>query len=132
MQVNGISHVNIVATNLEKTLDFYERVLGMRPAKNPMSTHGFQGIWICDHIFASVIHIQAHNPTRHDSLDQWRQSTGTIDHVALNCQGFANIISHCQHLGIEVQVNDRPYGDLRQVFVSDPNGVRLELTFPND
>ena len=32
-------------------------------------------------------------------------------------------------LGVAHRVNDRKFGDLRQVFVTDPNNVVLELNF---
>ena len=46
--------------------------------------------------------------------------------------GFEDIVNHCRQLGIDIRVNDRRYGDLRQVFVIDPNCVKLELNFLED
>ena len=132
MQVKGVNHVNIIAVDLDKTVDFYEKVLGMRAAIRPMDSLEFKGCWISDHTGAPIIHIQAHNPERHGSLDEQCKSTGAIDHVALNCHGFEYIVNHCRQLGIDIRVNDRRYGDLRQVFVIDPNCVKLELNFLED
>ncbi|MCB2061544.1 MAG: VOC family protein, partial [Novosphingobium sp.] len=40
MRVNGLNHVNIVASDIEKTIRFYETVLGMRAAEIPMAPAG--------------------------------------------------------------------------------------------
>ena len=55
-----------------------------------------------------------------------------LDHVALTCSGFDATKARCEELGIEYRVNDRQFGDLRQVFVLDPNDINLELNFPGD
>ena len=58
--------------------------------------------------------------------------TGSIDHVALACDDFAGIVRRCEELGVAHRVNDRKDADLRQVFVTDPNNVTLELNFAGD
>lgn len=131
MLIKGLNHVNIVTTDLDGTAAFYERVLGLRAAPIPAQGMTFAGLWIYDADDNAVIHVQAFNPERHAAAATGR-STGPIDHVALNAYGFQGMISHCAALGIEVQVNDRKYGDLRQIFLTDPNQVRIELNFPDD
>jgi hypothetical protein len=42
------------------------------------------------------------------------------------------MLERCAKLGIEHRVNDRKFGDLRQVFVTDPNNVVLELNFAGE
>ena len=64
MRVNGLNHVNIVASDLEKTVQFYESVLGMRAAEIPMAPAGFSGRWIYDEAEQPIIHVQAYNPER--------------------------------------------------------------------
>ncbi len=130
MLIKGLNHVNIVTTDLDKTAAFYETVLGLRAAPIPAQGMTFAGLWIYDADDNAVIHIQAFDPERHAAAAQG-QSTGPLDHVALNCCGFQDMVSHCKALGIEMQVNDRKYGDLRQIFLRDPNNVRIELTFPD-
>ena len=51
---------------------------------------------------------------------------------ALTCVGFADTKQRCQELGVEYRVNDRNYGDLRQVFITDPDNISLELNFAGD
>ena len=46
MQVNGVNHINIVASDLAKTVAFYESVLGMKAQPIPVVMPGFNGRWI--------------------------------------------------------------------------------------
>lgn len=130
MQVKGLNHINIVAADLDRTVEFYETVLGMKAQEIPMAPAGFTGRWINDHAGSPIIHVQNHNTERHGPMTGDRDTTGSIDHVALTCSGFSAMIKRCEDMGIDFQVNDRQFGDLRQVFVNDPDNIRLELNFP--
>jgi len=132
MKIKGVDHVNIIAVDLEQTVSFYETVLGMKVDSIPMSPRGFEGRWIYDHAGAAIIHLQAYNPERHGPLDERGKASGALDHVALGCSGFKSILSRCEELGVNVRVNDRQYRNLRQVFITDPNNIKLELNFADD
>jgi catechol 2,3-dioxygenase-like lactoylglutathione lyase family enzyme len=130
MQVLGVNHINIVAGDLAATCEFYEQLLGMHAQPIPVAPPGFDGCWITDAQGNPIVHVQAHNAERHGELK--RGLNGALDHVSLTCEGFADTKARCEALGIEYRVNDRQFGDLRQVFVLDPNGVSLELNYPGD
>lgn len=136
MQVQGIDHVNIVARDLEETIGFYERALGLRRAESPGSAMGFRGAWLLDASDRAIIHLMAHDLQRHGPLRERAQDaagdgrdTGSIDHVALACADFEAMLARCQALELNHRVNDRQFGALRQIFITDPNGVVLELNF---
>lgn len=130
MRVAGLDHVNIVTSDVDGTVRFYADVLGLTRAVNPGLPAGWQGCWLCDPQGAAIIHLQGYNPARHGA--EQAPGSGRIDHVALACTGFAAMLERCAALGIEPRVNDRQFGDLRQIFVTDPNGVSLELNFAGD
>jgi catechol 2,3-dioxygenase-like lactoylglutathione lyase family enzyme len=130
MQVIGLDHVNIIADDLEETVRFYESLLGLQGGERPIAM-GFRGAWLHDTTGRAIIHLMTWNTERHADLDRG-SATGSIDHVALACEDFAGTLERCQALGVEHAVNDRKYGDLRQIFVTDPNKVKLELNFAGD
>lgn len=132
MKVKGLNHVNIVAADLGKTISFYESVLGMEAREIPVAPPGFGGRWIYDEDDQPIVHVQQYDAERHGPLDANRDTTGSIDHVALTCAGFDSMIQRCKDMGLEYRVNDRQFGNLRQVFVTDPDNVSLELNFPGD
>lgn len=131
MQVTGIDHVNIIAADLDETARFYASLLGLRAAEIPDAPAGFDGRWLYDATDRPIIHLMAWNAQRHAGLDRGSAS-GSIDHVALACKDFAGTVRRCEELGVAHRVNDRKFGDLRQVFVTDPNNVTLELNFAGD
>ena len=130
MQVNGLNHINIVTADLARTVEFYESVLGMSAATMPAVVPGFEGRWISDSQGQPIIHVQAYNPDRHETRPGG--ANGTIDHIALTCADFEGTKRRCEELGVDYRVNDRQFGDLRQVFITDPNEIRLELNFAED
>ncbi len=130
MQVNGLNHINIVSADLDATVDFYEKLLDMTARPLAMAPAGLAGRHFVDSQGEAIIHVQAYNPERHG--DPRGGPTGTIDHIALNCVGFEATCQRCDELGIAYRVNDRQFGDLRQIFVTDPNNIALELNFAGD
>ena len=130
MRVTGINHVNIIARDLDETARFYADLLGLRRGQSPGAAMGFKGAWLHDAEDQPIVHLMAWNAERHG--DGEREDTGAIDHVALNCEDFAGTLARCAELGLDHRVNDRKFGDFRQIFVTDPNGVTLELNFPGE
>jgi catechol 2,3-dioxygenase-like lactoylglutathione lyase family enzyme len=127
MQVKGIDHVNIIANDIDETIDFYQRLFGLE-VERPEIAPGMRGCWLRDASGQASIHLMAFNPERHADLDRG-SATGSIDHVALACEDFEGMVRRCEELGVEHKINDRRFGSLRQVFVTDPNNVTLELNF---
>ena len=130
MQVRGLNHINIVTADLDATVRFYDDLFGMKAKANPFTMPGFEGRWICDAADNAIVHVQVYNPDRHGELKTGLN--GALDHVALNCTGFADTQQRCTDLGIEFKVNDGRVANLRQIFVNDPNGVVLELNYFGD
>jgi catechol 2,3-dioxygenase-like lactoylglutathione lyase family enzyme len=134
MTVNALDHVNIVAHDLDTTVAFYGSLLGLtRLERSMLDTIGVRGAWLCDETGTAILHVQAFDPDRHRASDAGPLTpTGAIDHVALRCTGFAETLARVVELGLEHAVNDRKYGELRQIFIHDPDQVRLELNFSGD
>jgi catechol 2,3-dioxygenase-like lactoylglutathione lyase family enzyme len=131
MQVKGLDHVNIIAADIAETARFYEELLGFRYGERP-SEMNFPGGWLYDADDRPIIHVIGYDRARHGEQERHTMPTGSIDHVALACEGFAAMVKRCEELGIAHRVNDRKYADLRQVFVTDPNNITLELNFAGD
>jgi len=134
MQVSAIDHVNIVTDDVDATCAFYGDLLGLVRDASPVTGMGGQGAWLRDASGNAIIHLMANGPAMAATIGDHLpgMSTGPIHHVALRCTGFESMKERLAALGTEHRINDRKYGDLRQIFVLDPSNVSLELNFPGD
>lgn len=130
MQVSGIDHVNILTDNLDKTAQFYERLMGLTRTENPAVAMGFKGAWMRDSHGNAIVHLVWKDPgmDRYEGYDPGA-STNAVHHVAFRCAGFQETIAKLEEMGAEYRVNDLQHLGLRQIFVSDPNAVNLEFNF---
>jgi catechol 2,3-dioxygenase-like lactoylglutathione lyase family enzyme len=133
MPVSGIDHVNILTHDLDLTADFYGRLLGLTRSENAGIAMGFRGAWMRDATGHAMVHLVWKDPAsnRYDGYEPG-QATNAVHHVAFRCEGFAAMRETLDAMGAEYRVNDRKYGDIRQIFLADPNAVNLELNFSGD
>lgn len=130
MQVSGIDHVNILTNDLDKTAQFYERLMDLTRTENPAVSMGFKGAWMHDANGNAIVHLVWKDPAmeRYEGYDPGA-STNAVHHVAFKCAGFDATIRKLEEMGAEYRINDLQHLGLRQIFVADPNAVNLELNF---
>ena len=119
MAISALNHVNIITDDLDATRKFYADVIGLIDGDRP--DFPFPGAWlyITDE---AVIHLVGVD-------DQPAEGTGTIDHVAFEAHGINEMEALLEGRKILFHVRDVPGRDIRQVFLHDPNGVKIELNF---
>ncbi len=117
-----LDHYNIRTTKVQETIDFYTSVLGLRSGYRPSTR---PGAWLYDDPQA-LKELEAHLGVRDlDSLN----GSGAIDHVAFLGPDFIASREQLVRLGIPYTERDVPQISLKQLFVTDPNGVTVELNF---
>jgi hypothetical protein len=62
-------------------------------------------------------------------VDGTASADGPIDHVAFAATGYDAVLADLRARGLGAVSNTVP-GVQRQLFIDDPNGVRVELNFP--
>lgn len=130
MRVGGLDHVNILTNDLEETASFYETALGLQRTDNPAIGQGFSGAWMRDAAGDAIVHLVWRDPAmeRYAGYEPG-QSTNAVHHVAFRCSGFEEMQKRLERAGISHRVNDLRHMGLRQIFLTDPNAVMLELNF---
>jgi catechol 2,3-dioxygenase-like lactoylglutathione lyase family enzyme len=120
MTVKLLDHVNIHTPDLAGTIDFYVDVIGLTEGERP-TTIGRPGAWLyCGG--RPVIHL--------NEAERGRQGdTGVIDHVAFETEGYDDVADKLTRRGVPFQTKQLSDFRIRQIFVHDPNGVKLELNF---
>lgn len=135
MALTRMEHFLVVTDDIEACKDFYCDVLGFEDGMRPPV--GFPGYWLylgdvpCIHIADRA----AYKVVAKDiglSVSEAAPGTGPLDHIAFNADGFAAFREHLDKRGIDYATNRVPGPDFWQIFLHDPDGIKIELNFPND
>jgi catechol 2,3-dioxygenase-like lactoylglutathione lyase family enzyme len=122
MGVGLLDHFNIRTRNLGATVRFYEDILGLE--KGPRPNFAFPGAWMYSEGRA-VVHLVDISPT----AEPQKPDSGVVHHVAFVSNGFRDMKQRLQGKGVAFEAREVPGGDLWQIFITDPNGVLIELNY---
>jgi len=135
MTIHHLEHFLLQTGDLEGTCDWYVRVLGLRVGPNPDFKFPVRWLYAGD---LDVIHVTeggagvSENRKRYvGQQSETLSGSGVIDHIAFRCTGLKETIGHLESLGVDF--NQRQVDDqgLYQLFLFDPNGLKVELNFAN-
>ena len=122
MSVGMLDHYNVSTRNLRDTVRFYEEVLGL--VNGPRPPFDFPGAWLYSEGHP-VLHLNDISPTDKPQ----RPDSGVIDHIAFGSRGFEAMKQHLSRKGVPFRANEVPNSTRRQIFLTDPNNVLIELNF---
>ncbi len=114
-----LDHYTIRARDLAASLAFYVEVLGLTDGERP--PFSFPGAWLyLDG--RPVVHLVGGDnaPEPH---------TGAIDHVAFRGQDYDGYTRRLAGQDIRFRQRKVPDRPLRQIFLTDPDGIVIELNF---
>ena len=135
MALKTFEHVLILADDVDKTKNFYVDILGLEVGYRP--DFPFKGYWLYlkDNKKAACIHLAMRKQdTGQDyyigKKEDVKSGSGAIDHVAFNCEDIDGMKEMFDNKSIEYTHRKVPGFPLEQLFVDDPDGVKVELNFP--
>ena len=132
MPLNLMEHYLVLTDDIDMTRDFYVDVLGLEEGFRP--DLGFPGYWLYLKQ-VPVLHIaEWETYTRHSNklgipVTTRADGTGAFDHIAFNGTAPEPMISCLEDRQISFSRNDVPHAQLVQLFLNDPNGIKIELNF---
>jgi catechol 2,3-dioxygenase-like lactoylglutathione lyase family enzyme len=106
--------------DLDGLRDFYVGVLGLLDGARP--DFDFPGHWLYGE-GRPIVHLAATLDTRP------ARETGSLDHIAFSGRGLDETVRLLKDRKIVFEQRPVPGFPLHQVFFSDPQGLRIELTF---
>ena len=117
--VSELDHLNIQTSRLGETIAFFEDVFDLenRPERRP--DFDVPGAWL----FAgdrALVHLV--------EVDEVAEANGPLEHVAFFSRDFDRIVARLTEMGINHETMVIPGSTVRQIFVREPNGARLEVT----
>jgi catechol 2,3-dioxygenase-like lactoylglutathione lyase family enzyme len=117
MSIHGIDHINIDTSRLDETVAFYCGVLGLDDRRKPSGNTG-AWLYLGDQ---AIVHVNVIDE------DRSATSTGSFNHVAFAAQDLLGLTAALDAGGHEYRVVERPDLDVTQIFITDPNGISVEL-----
>ena len=128
MALRRLEHVLVLTDDLEATKDFYCGALGLEVGERPPLE--FPGYWLyLDG--APSMHLAERAAYEAHAASIGLRVGPAVDHVALGGADYEEAAARLRKAGVEVVENIVPGAGLRQLFVTDPNGVRIELNLPD-
>ena len=124
--VLGLAHVAIKAADMPATIAFYRDVLGLAEVSRP--PFGFPGAWLGIPSGEALIHLYGGERAR-NADGSIAVGSAAIDHVSLWARGHEAQRRRFEALGLPYRSQTVPATELAQLFVYDPNGVMIELTY---
>ena len=121
MPVHELQHVNIRCANVDAAREFYVRALGLTVGPRPPFQS--RGYWM----YAGgqpIVHL-----VQRPAGEAPASGPGNVDHVGLGGVDLAGTRAHLQAEGIPYREQVVPGNGSVQIFVMDPDGVRVELNF---
>ncbi|WP_430397292.1 VOC family protein [Ferrovibrio sp.] len=139
MAIDKLAHYSIRTTDLEASRVFYTEILGFRVGYRP--PFDFPGIWLYmgeDEREYGTVHIIGIDPNNPEGLIKYLgdksldslKGTGSVDHIAFNATGLAEMRQKLTSRGMAIRERTVPSLNLHQVFLEDPSGVTIELNYP--
>ena len=128
----SFDHYLLFTKDLEKTVDWYSKVLDIKPGPTPEFDVPVHWLYLGDH---PIIHAAERSPDNeiesYIGKVDYQQETGSglIDHIAFNSTGLTKMLAKLDSLGVDYTERRVDTNSRYQIFFFDPNGVKIELDF---
>ena len=133
MPISELDHYFVRCRDIERSRRFYCEALGFEVMPRP--NFPFPGYWLG--VGGKVqVHMgpdAAPEATGHyygTSAASARNNAGVVDHIAFQGTDAPDMARHLASLGLPMRTRHIAEISLFQIFVSDPDGLMIELNFP--
>jgi glyoxylase I family protein len=118
----GIHHVSLLVTNLEKSKHFYGKILGFKESYE-RPPFDFPGAWY--EVGHTQIHLIVHNEGK--TLRGTKKIDSRDGHFAIRVRYIDKLIEQLKTHNIEFLNKPNNQTEWHQVFISDPDGNIIEF-----
>jgi glyoxylase I family protein len=121
MPIDAFQHVNIRTTDLERARDFYVHALGLRVGDRPPFTSA--GYWL--YLNATpIVHLVLRS-----AGEAHATGSGNVDHVAFHGVDLDSTRATLTAAGVPFRETVVPRDNTVQIFIHDPDGLKIEINF---
>ena len=121
MPVDQLQHVNLRCADVEIAKNFYVHVVGLTVGPRPAFASVGYWMYLGDH---PVVHL-VQRPAGEDA----KTGAGNLDHVGFRGVDLEGTRSGLRAAGIPFREQVVPRDGTVQIFVVDPDGLKVELNF---
>lgn len=133
MPLERLQHALIQTADLAGTVRWWHEVLGLAPGPHP--DFGFPVEWLyldgedVLHLTQGGAAVSANRQAYLGQQSQAERGTGVIDHIAFRASDLPGMLARLRRLGVAATARRVNAQGLFQLFLFDPNGVKVELNF---
>ncbi len=135
MPISHLEHFLIQTADLKATRDWYVEVLGFREGPHPDFKFPVVWLYLGDkdvvHLTEGGKNVSANRKAYLGQQSEATQGSGVIDHMAFRSTGLREMMEHLRSRKVEFHQRMVSDQGLFQLFLFDPNGVKVELNFSN-
>ena len=135
MGLLSLDHYSIRTADLETTRRFYVELFSLDEGERPPFPFPGHWLYVGTH---PVVHLIGINPDDPEGLQDYlgdreaQSGTGALDHIAFKASGATSLRDTLRQRGIPYRERRVPSLGLYQLFVTDPNGIVIELNYDAD
>ena len=119
-----LDHLLVLTDDIDATRDFWCRALDLEVGERPPLE--FPGYWLYG-IDGPCVHVAERDAYEaHSAGIGIPAAPGPLEHVAFDAPDYEALLDRVREAGIQAAPNEVP-GVMRQLFVEDPNGVKIEI-----
>lgn len=136
MPAHHLQHFLIQTIDMPATVAWWEQVIGM--SQGPHPDFGFPVVWLylegrdVLHITPGAGQISAERAAYLAPDNDQLRGSGVVDHLAFHATDLPAMLALLDARRIPYTSRQPHDGGLFQVFMHDPNGVKVELNFPGE
>ena len=130
MEIEQLDHFTINVSDLDASTRFYTDVVGLTKGARPDFAFGGAWLYCGDRPMVHLIDDDARRTARNKgAVSKAGLGTGALDHVAFRASGIATMRQRLREQNVDFDEQTVPGQGLQQIFLDDPDGVRLEFNF---
>jgi catechol 2,3-dioxygenase-like lactoylglutathione lyase family enzyme len=135
MPISHIEHFLIQTADINATRDWYVNVLGFREGPHPDFKFPVVWLYLGDtdvvHLTQGGKDVSANRKAYLGQQSEALSGSGVVDHIAFRCTGLPEMMERLARCKVEFRKRMVDDQGLFQLFLFDPNGVKIELNFAN-
>jgi len=123
MAIGPLQHINIRCADAEQSRAFYVDILGLAVGPRPPFASSGYWLYLGDQPVVHLVQKPAGEPVH-------GPGTGDLDHIAFAGHDLVAFRATLDRAGVAFHERLAAGEQMIQVFVHDPEGIKLELNFP--